>query len=102
AMLKDREGRVWFGTSSGVAQFSNGRVLALPSSDRIPLRYVTGITQDAKGYLWVGTSTGLLRIHPDQFEKAATDPGYQPAFRLVDSWDGLHGSPASRGYPTSA
>jgi ligand-binding sensor domain-containing protein/signal transduction histidine kinase len=100
-LFEDSGRRVWFGTSSGVALFRNGEVRAVPSSERIPLRYVTSITQDAEGYLWIGTSTGLLRIHPEELEKAAADPKHQPIFRVVDSWDGLPGSPAARGYPTS-
>jgi hypothetical protein len=76
-------------------------VLTVPSSDRIPLRYVTSLTEDPEGYLWIGATTGLVRIHPDELEKAAASPAYQPSFRTLDAWDGLSGSPSSRGTPAA-
>lgn len=101
-VFEDREGRIWVGTSSGVAQFKDDALLVVPAGDRIPLRYVLTITQDSEGYLWIGTTAGLLRIDAAEFEKAAASPGYQPTFRLVDSWEGLPGSPGGRGSPRSA
>jgi len=101
ALLEDRQGRVWVGTTSGVAAVKSGIVLTVPSSDRLPLRYVTSLLEDADGYLWIGTSTGLARVHPDELEKAAADPAYQPTFRILDAWDGLSGSPSSRGTPAA-
>lgn len=99
AMLEDRRGRIWVGTTSGLAAVKDGVVLTVPSSDRIPLRYVTSLLEDTDGYLWVGTTTGLVRVHPDELEKSAASPAYQPSFRVLDAWDGLSGSPTSRGTP---
>lgn len=101
AMLEDRRGRIWVGTTSGLAAVKDGTVLTVPSSDRIPLRYVTSLLEDPDGYLWVGTTTGLVRVHADELEKAAASPSYQPSFRVLDAWDGLSGSPSTRGTPSA-
>lgn len=101
ALAEDRSGRVWVGTTSGLAAVKDGEVLTVPSSDRIQLRYVTSLLEDAGGHLWLGTTTGLVRVHPDELEKAATDATYQPTFRTLDAWDGLSGSPSSRGIPAA-
>jgi len=100
-ILEDRRGRIWVGTTSGLAAVRDGVVLNVPSSDRIPLRYVTSLLEDPDGYLWVGTTTGLVRVHADELEKAASSPSYQPSFRVLDAWDGLSGSPSSRGTPSA-
>lgn len=101
AMLEDKRGRIWVGTTSGLAAVKGGRVLSVPSSDRVPLRYVTSLLEDTAGYLWLGTTAGLVRIHPDELEKAAASPAYQPSFRVLDAWDGVSGSPTSRGTPSA-
>lgn len=100
-MLEDRHGRLWVGTTSGLATVRDGAVRTVPSSDRIPLRYVTSLVEDPDGYLWIGTTTGLVRVHPNELEKAAGSPAYQPSFRTLDAWDGLSGSPSSRGTPAA-
>lgn len=102
AMLEDRQGRIWAGTTSGLAAVTGGAVITVPASDRIPLRYVNSLIEDVDGYLWAGTTTGLVRVHPNELVKAAAQPSYQPAFRVLDARDGLSGSPSSRGLPSAS
>ncbi len=63
-IYRDREGDLWFGTSSGLVQAnSNEKFLA-----QLTIR---SIAQDKDGILWVGTSNGLFARRNGKFERAS-------------------------------
>jgi ligand-binding sensor domain-containing protein len=76
AILKDRRGFMWFGTSNGLNRFDGltFRVFKRTESRRAGRLYTTGmlgnyvvnngLTEDKLGYLWVSTNRGLYRFDP--------------------------------------
>ena len=74
AILKDRRGFMWFGTSNGLSRFDGLRFnvykRTAPSQTThlggLRGNYIVenGITEDRDGYLWVSTNRGLHRFDP--------------------------------------
>lgn len=79
AMLTDRQGRIWVGTSSGLVQIVNEkpqRIPLLQSHGNVKTNVlVTCLTEDKRGVLWVGTMTGLVRLHDGQQEFLGPEDG---------------------------
>jgi signal transduction histidine kinase/ligand-binding sensor domain-containing protein len=99
AILQDRRGAVWVGTSTGLSRFRDGRFASLPLRTLLPRNMVVAIVEDEAGYLWLGVSSGIVRLHPTEFEKAL-HAGHQVQYTFYGSSDGLRGFPYRRVYPT--
>jgi len=68
ALLVDRHGAVWIGTSGGGLQrYENGQFTAFKKSDGLVSDYVTALFEDREGSLWVGTREGLSQITDVKF-----------------------------------
>ena len=89
ALLEDREGTVWVGTSS----IPNGKLFSI-QNDRVQFfgedgslgRSVLSLYEDRKGSLWVGVASGLWRWKPGppQFLKLTSVPN---TFRILGEDD---------------
>ncbi len=66
-------GRVLIGGESGVAEFDGLRFRSLPSERLGLLTGVTGIVESADGYLWMNGMSGIVRMAPDEWERALAD-----------------------------
>jgi len=77
ALLADREGCLWIGTSSGLARLAGGKLQTLPVTDPLASAAVLSLMEDREGNLWAGTETAGLHILRDQ------------RFRMVGGRDGL-------------
>ncbi len=67
--LKDKSGRVLFGTTfDGLFYFKNSHIIPFNSgnNDEIPTFY--SLLQDSKGNIWAGTDTGIRKIEKDSFK----------------------------------
>lgn len=62
ALLVDRHGVTWIGTSSGLMRYHDGQFTSLAKSDGLGSDYVTALFEDREGSLWVGTQSGLSQI----------------------------------------
>lgn len=66
ALLVDRGGRVWIGTSDGLDLLQDGKLrhfgYTAGQSDSLPGNIVRALVQGRDGRLWVGTHTGLAEI----------------------------------------
>lgn len=82
-IVKDRNGRIWIGTSTGVAVFNNPRGVFSNSSvdaqrpvfNRRPLftnEAVTCIAVDGQNRKWIGTRNGVYLMSEDGTEQLAT------------------------------
>ncbi len=58
AMLQDRRGLMWIGTSDGLLSF-DGYTFTSYSGDNSPRGAILAIFEDQKGALWIGTEKGL-------------------------------------------
>ncbi|MFO1478026.1 MAG: two-component regulator propeller domain-containing protein [Verrucomicrobiota bacterium] len=63
ALLADREGAVWAGTSgAGLVRFANGNISALQQTNGLTDNFVDSLAEDLEGNLWVGTRNGLNQL----------------------------------------
>lgn len=82
AIVKDKNGRIWIGTSTGVAVFNNPRSVFSSSNfdaqrpvfNRRPLftnESVTSIAVDGQNRKWIGTRNGVFLMSEDGTEQLA-------------------------------
>jgi signal transduction histidine kinase/ligand-binding sensor domain-containing protein len=65
AILFDRQGRLWIGTSDeGVFLFPTGEPSQSPAARLLPGQEITSFAEDAESNVWVGTSAGAGWISP--------------------------------------
>ncbi len=69
AILKDRRGFLWVGTSNGLSRFDGQHFKNYrrqPKDNSLRGNYVVnaGLTEDKRGFLWVATNKGLHRFDP--------------------------------------
>jgi PAS domain S-box-containing protein len=62
ALLTDRHGVVWIGTSDGLIRYREGEVSNLKLADGLAHNFVTSLLEDEEGSLWVGTKDGLSQL----------------------------------------
>jgi len=68
AILVDRHGAVWVGTSrAGLARYENGEFTYLQKAGGLVGNAVTSLYEDREGSLWVGTLDGLSQITDVKF-----------------------------------
>ncbi len=68
ALLEDRSGDLWIGTTQGLVLRREGELLVFGTEDGLPGDYVVALHEDSEGALWVGTGTGLGRIREGRAE----------------------------------
>jgi hypothetical protein len=76
----DRTGRLWCGTTSGVAMLADGIWTIYSTTDGLAGNSVFGEFQDRLGAMWFGTSTGLSRFD------GASWRSYHTADGLANDW----------------
>jgi ligand-binding sensor domain-containing protein/signal transduction histidine kinase len=94
AILEDRGGAVWLGTSAGLSRYQGGRITALTQVNAPLADVVPALVEDDEGYLWVGIKAGaaVIRFHPRELDRLATNPAHEVEYATYDSSDGLpHG-----------
>jgi len=63
AILADRQGSLWVGTSgSGLVRLSGGKISSFTVEDGLSDKAVLSLFEDQQGNIWVGTSNGLDRF----------------------------------------
>jgi ligand-binding sensor domain-containing protein len=75
SVVDDRANRVWVG-GEGLCKFENGRFQCLTRQRGLPMATIAGISEDEEGFLWIGGDSGVVRIHPDAFDRAVADPAH--------------------------
>jgi signal transduction histidine kinase/ligand-binding sensor domain-containing protein len=90
SIVDDRANRVWVG-GEGLCKFENGRFRCLTRQSGLPMAKVAGIVEDDEGFLWFGGETGVVRMHPDAFNRAVADPAHRLSCDSYNLIDGLPG-----------
>jgi len=62
AILQDRRGNLWFGTTEGLAMLQGSKLVRYDAGAALPHPFVYSIFEDHAGTIWVGTRGGLTRI----------------------------------------
>jgi signal transduction histidine kinase/ligand-binding sensor domain-containing protein len=102
AITRDREGNYWIGSEGGLSRFDHGRFVTLTKKNGLPGNSVSGIVEDDEGFLWLAGTLAILRVSPQELEKALHSPSYRMEGVSFDGTDGLRGLPRQREpFPTA-
>lgn len=77
ALMIDREGLVWSGSTDGLFRIDEGAASGLTVADGLRSNYVRAVTQTPDGAIWIGHSEGLERQHNGQLVNVPLIPGAQ-------------------------
>ena len=76
ALLVDRQGALWLGTSgAGLARYEKGKFTFFRKADGLCSDYVTSLLEDTEGSLWVGTRDGLSQLSDVKFPVYSINEG---------------------------
>lgn len=62
ALMIDREGLIWAGSTDGLFRVDEGAASGISRSEGLGSDYVRAVIQDAAGTVWIGHSEGLNRL----------------------------------------
>ena len=88
AITKDHHGKMWFGTTEGLACYDpkTGKSVHYTTKDGLAGNAICGILEDEKGNLWISTHNGISKYSPDTNK-----------FSNYYAYDGLQGNEFSTG-----
>ncbi len=75
AFLEDRQGRIWFGTASGLFRLGEEGAERVAADGPATDRPVYFLVQDSQDRLWVGTDNGVLRWDGEHREHFGVEEG---------------------------
>ena len=101
ALFEDRTGRLWVATDHQLALVDGPRIRTF-ASNGFPQSSVVSMVEDRAGDFWIGLGPSLMRINPQEFERASADSLYQLRYRLYGAEDGLPGTVGRPGVPSAA
>ena len=86
---------MWVATSGGLSRYQNGRFTSLTKANAPLVDLVPVLVEDDEGYIWVGVNTGVgvIRFHPRELDRMASNPAYHIEYALYDETDGLQQAP---------
>jgi signal transduction histidine kinase/ligand-binding sensor domain-containing protein len=92
--LEDSDGAtMWFGSSQGISQLKDGRIVTL-SGAGLPSVPAWTLAQDADHSIWADLNWGVIRFTPEAFTAAAVR--HEPlTYDFYDATDGLSGAPVT-------
>lgn len=82
---------VLVGGERGLARLQGGRFQSIALDRSSVMSGISGIAKSAQGDIWLNTSAGIVRIHPQDLQRALDDPGYDFPYKLFDCDDGVPG-----------
>jgi signal transduction histidine kinase/ligand-binding sensor domain-containing protein len=92
-VAEDDHGVVWIGGNGGLTRYQDGRFTTVTRDMGLPGTRITAIVMDGAGHLWLTTEGSVIRMHPDEFVKAAATPGHRIRHTRLDTSNGLGGVP---------
>jgi len=100
-IYEDRTGAIWVAAVGGLGRFAKGRFATLGRRNGLPGDVLYGMVQDEHGFFWLLGSEGIVRVEPNELNRAVTDAAYQINCKLFDVADGFHGAPNGIGHPSA-
>ena len=78
-MVRDRQGRLWFGTSTGVIRYDGGQSEIFTTQNGLAHNWVDCILEDRDDHLWFGSPNGKMsRYDGKTFTAFGPDDGLPP------------------------
>ncbi len=101
SIANDTAGRVWIGGDGGASCFDGRRFLRLTKENGLQEISVSAIAEDDDGFLWLAGALGIVRVSPQEIERALKSSSYRMQTLLLDTTDGLPGLPVTGVSPTA-
>lgn len=92
AILRDRQGFMWFGTWGGMVRYDGYSLKIFKhevnNTASLAGNLVHHILEDSEGIFWVSTNNGLTRFNPEteEFKRFQHDPGNPQSLSHNDVW----------------
>ena len=101
SISSDRAGHIWVASEGGLSRFDGRQFVMLTKENGLPGPSASAILEDDDGFLWVAGALGIVRVSPQEVEKAIKLPTYRMQTLFLDTTDGLPGLPLP-GFSTAA
>ncbi|MGV8961463.1 MAG: diguanylate cyclase [Stenotrophomonas sp.] len=75
ALLVDREGLVWAGSTDGLFRVDEGAASGITVADGLSANYVRAVMQTGDGTVWIGHTEGLDRLQEGRTTRVPLRPG---------------------------
>ncbi len=92
AIIRDRQGFMWFGTWEGIARYDGYGFKVykhdLNNPNSLSGNTVHHILEDSEGIFWISTNTGMTRFNPEteEFERFKNNPDDPESLSHDDVW----------------
>ncbi len=93
SISNDRAGHVWVGGEGGLSRFDDRRFVTVTRENGLPGASASAVLEDEDGFLWVAGALGVIRVSPQELEKALKSSSYRMQTLFLDTTDGLAGLP---------
>src|SRR5207237_5627189 len=90
-IAEDRERHIWIGGESGLSRLGQDRFVTLTQDNGLPGNSVSGLLEDDDGNLWLAGALAILRVKPQELDKAFASAAYRVEGVTFDATDGLPG-----------
>lgn len=101
-IVRDREGNVWFGTTTGLSKLVNEQIINYTRIYGLPDYAVSTVTRDVMGAMWFGTRFGLARLENGRMRTYTARDGFADDYVLTlltgqdgTLWCGTESGPTS-------
>jgi ligand-binding sensor domain-containing protein len=86
---QDLLGDMWFGTSEGLARFTNNKFITFTKKEGLPDNKVQSIYQETAEIIWIGTRQGVCYFKDNIFTEIDDYP-YRNTRSIVSTEDGIY------------
>src|SRR5262249_12546977 len=71
AILRDRQGVLWIGTTGGLSRYSSGRFTQYTTRNGLYDDTVFQVLEDSSGFLWMSGNKGVFRVNKQELNDVA-------------------------------
>ncbi len=100
--ITEQAGHVWVSGAGGLSRLEGHRFATLTKENGLPGNSVSAVLKDDDGFFWIAGELGIVRVGPQEVQKAFKLSSYQMQGLFLDTTDGLPGLPTQQEpFPTA-